>query len=715
MTEIPQYQSRFQLQSMPVVQYSTAGAKQLQSASQELGAFAQGMNQQAEKVERLRAQATMRENMHRISRESGADPAALQANLDGFKKEFISNLPSGLQAEFNELYRLESVSHIDMAANKYNDKLRADTSVEGMRNFTAITNNLQTATKLYETAQTPEARQAAADMMQNSLKDAQSVADLTDQEGMPLFSPAQRLAMGSEAIASPIKALSPKGQMLALNPPVGFESNLALIHGHEINPSDPDLVHPDGKGMAYRGINSDANPKEFAQIQTLLAAGKNMEARNLADQVYKTKYWDAHNIDSLPANVQGIVFDAAVNQGGKLANELVNMVKNGATPSQLLERRQEHYDSLKNKTPQERMSWAKRLGTFTPIALGENADLLDPDAKEQLRKGVQQSIEREEAMKMNDYGAWAQYNGMDVPTRVQAQAGRPFVQVVPNQQAKAIVESLGKYESADDFINFANQFKQEYAGGEDYAVGNLVDSGLPAEMEQAFFMAIENPNANKGYIDAIFKATLEAKDEKGGGINGALKRAGKKPDDIVDKAIEAYKDTELGELNKFKFNKSAQFKTDRQIRAITSIAQGYALNNPDKNEADAVKYAIGAFNKTNMYKFSAIDGQPYLIPTAGSNQQKPEDLSARMKEFYDKSLDLKMAVKERGTFFNKNIVPVLNDDENGYTFVDVTGEPVFLDKEKTRPLSVSMQELHDLYTPPFMLKNTNYNRSGVYP
>lgn len=679
MREIPQYLRQLGINSMPVNQLSTAGAQQTQRASQELGDLALGIEQQSAKVERMRAQATMRENMHRISLESGANPAVLQQSLDGFRKEFIPNLPAGMQGEFDAMYRMESLAHIDSATNKFNQNLKEDMTFEGLRNFSAATNNLQTAVKLHETAQAPEQRQSAAQLMANSMAGIQEIADSVDADGMYIYSPQQRMAMLTEAIASPIKALSPKAQLMALNPPMGFESNLGLIHEHEIDPNNPDLVHPDGKGLAYRGINSVANPKEFAKIQALLNSGNNLEARAYADEIYKTKYWDAHNLDSMPANVQGIIFDAAVNQGGKLADELVKMVKDGATPSQLLERRQEHYDSLKGKTPQERRSWERRLSTYTPLALGENADLLDPDMREQLAKGVTQALERENQMKMNDYGAWAVANGKDVSTRVAEQAGRPFVQVVPNDEAKQIITSLKNYQTSDDFINFANQFRQRYAGGERFAVQNLVQQGLEPEMEVALQMSTENPNAYKEHIDSLFVYKQLGKE-----VDNNLKAAGFKPSAVDDAVSSAFMESDQAQIMQYKYGNTATAVKARALASFQAMAKGALLKNPNMSESKAAEFAMKPF--ADEYRIGKVDGNLFEMPLV----DEPESLQRRMGEFYKKKIQ--PMKKNKLIIDTDEVVPVLNEREDGYRFVTITGEPI-------PDLYVSIQELHDNYEP----------------
>jgi hypothetical protein len=690
MTEIPRYESRFQMNAMPMVQYSTAGARQLQSASAELGAFAQGMNQQAEKVERLRAQATMRENMHRISRENSSDPAALQANLEGFKKEFIPNLPGNLQSEFEQLYRLESIGHVDMASNKYNDKLRADTQVEGMRNFSAITNNLQTATRLYETAQTPEARQAASDMMQSSLKDAQGVADLTDQEGMPMFSPAQRVAMGSEAIASPIKALSAKGQMMALNPPVGFEANLPIIKGFE--GADQIVPNPDGISQetgqmtyAWRGINSEANPVAFAQIQDLVAKGDIQGASNIAIATYKKKYWEDVGIDSLPARYQAIVFDAAVNQGEGYAKQLINEINKGATPSQILEMREDRYRTTKG-TPQERISWANRLRALTPIALGENADLLDPDMKATLERGVQQSIEREQQLKQKDYAAWAQFNGKTADEAVAEAGGSRFVPVLANEQAQTLATQLSQAEDPKVFTEMGLALQQQFPKHMENAIGDLEKAKAPSELTAALRLIAKDPVGYQKQIQTLHAAS-KINDEE---INLGLKNIGKDPTDISANVAKAYLNDDFTDIEAFELTKNnlAPYQLNKQAM-LTKFAKVYMFNNPSASVDDAIQAGMAPY--TDGYKIGKVNAYKFKIPSTSN----AEALEQSMNEFYRYEVRKAVAEPTKQYELANNMIPVLADDNETYYFVDATGEGI---KVGDSPLSVTITDLKQMQT-----------------
>jgi len=72
--------------------------------------------------------------------------------------------------------------------------------------------------------------------------------------------------------------------------------------------------HPaDRGGETNFGISSRANPDiDVANL-----------TKEQAKQIYKQRYWDAINADSLPENVREIAFDTAVNHGVGYANDLL--------------------------------------------------------------------------------------------------------------------------------------------------------------------------------------------------------------------------------------------------------------------------------------------------------------------------------------------------------------------------------------------------------
>jgi hypothetical protein len=690
MSDVPQYVRQMISSTSPMVQFSQAGAQQTAKLSAQLGDFATSMSQNSDKVQRLRAQATMRENMHRMARESGANPALLQESLTKYRDEFIGQLPNSMKDEFAEIYRIEAIPYVDASANMYNRDLRVGLETESLRNFSVITNNLSEATKLLESSTIPEQRQAAAEMMRIGIAQIDEIANMRDGDGMQIFSPQQQVTMLSEAIASPIKALSPQAQMMALNPPVGFEANLRLAHDVE---SVADLTHINEDGVnkkgemtyAYRGINSDANPVEFEQLKSLVEKGKTKEAASLVDKIYKEKYWDANNIDALPANVQGIIFDAAINQGSGYAQQLIKAVERGAQPSELLQMREDRYNKTTG-TPSERRSWANRLKRFTPIAMAENADLIPLDAREQIEKGARQSLERDAQLRRSDYGAWARLHGKSADAAVAEAGGSRFVPVLPKAEAQDIATNLSQLEDPSSFTSAGLALKQKHANYFENVIGDLEAAKAPSELTAALRLIGKDHVTYQRQIKTMFAASKVSAEA----VNMGLKGLGKDPLAISADVAEAYKKDDFTDIELFELqeNTRAAYKLNKQ-EMLTKFVKVYMINNPSASVDEAIAAGMAPYN--DGYKIGKLNSYKFKIPTTDN----AEALEKRLNEFY--RFEVRKAVAEPTRQFElaNNMVPVLAPDNETYYFVDATGEPISVDNA---PLKVTITELKNMQT-----------------
>jgi hypothetical protein len=110
------------------------------------------------------------------------------------------------------------------------------------------------------------------------------------------------------------------------------------------------FVAQDGRSGAPAnfGINQRANPD--IDVRTLTP--------ERATQIYKERYWDKINGDSLPPEAQAAVFDAAVNQGPQKALQMWQ--QSGGDISRFNQLRLEHYRSLPDYAQNGR-SWERRV------------------------------------------------------------------------------------------------------------------------------------------------------------------------------------------------------------------------------------------------------------------------------------------------------------------------------------------------------------------
>lgn len=391
--EIPSYISQMQLGSMPQAQFTDAGANATRKVSAEMGAIAGDIQDKNYKIEKLATTTALRENLHRIAAESGSDVGKLKANLEGFKKQFIAGISDGdIRTEMDITYNLEAMPFVQRATEQYTKNLESEYELSLVKSQQQNITSLSTLVPNL-LSEVPETKQSAHDAVANIMKQSAEIATAKRSDGSFYFTPEQQLRMAVDGQKTMLGALPIEKQIEVLGGSKGgFEAVMASnILPSEVDPKNPDKVHGDGDGtLAYRGINSGANKEEFAKIQALLSAGKNKEARALADNIYKVKYWDAINGDALPVNVQGIIMDAAVNQGVGYAKELVKKVEKGATPSQLIEMRRERYSKTKG-TPQEKLSWERRLAGFEHLTVAENLNFLDENER---KKTLEEAVSR---------------------------------------------------------------------------------------------------------------------------------------------------------------------------------------------------------------------------------------------------------------------------------------------------------------------------------
>ncbi len=118
----------------------------------------------------------------------------------------------------------------------------------------------------------------------------------------------------------------------------------------------------DRGGETNFGISSAANPD--IDVKTL--------TRDRAKDLYRTRYWDAIGGDQLPANMQEVAFDAAVNHGVGGAQRL--LAEAGNDPMAMIDARKRLYDSIVAKDPSQQRfynGWMNRLEGLKTKVLGE--------------------------------------------------------------------------------------------------------------------------------------------------------------------------------------------------------------------------------------------------------------------------------------------------------------------------------------------------------
>lgn len=139
-------------------------------------------------------------------------------------------------------------------------------------------------------------------------------------------------------------------------------------------------VAKDGRSNAPAnfGINQKANPD--IDVKNL--------SKEQAKQIYKERYWDKINADSLPQNIRLIAMDSAVNQGVGIANKLIN--ESNGDPVKFTELKIKYYKSLNQ--PENEKTWIKRAQKVLKASQETNVGVVE----RQYAGKAQQIIEKNE-------------------------------------------------------------------------------------------------------------------------------------------------------------------------------------------------------------------------------------------------------------------------------------------------------------------------------
>ncbi len=183
----------------------------------------------------------------------------------------------------------------------------------------------------------------------------------------------------------------------------GFDEAMAFVMREETGGrADGGFVANDGgRGPSIYGVNSEANPKEYAEIKALQDAGKPKEAEALAKKTYFDKYWKAIDADNLSPQMQMLAFDAAVNQGQGAARQMLK--ESGGDVDKFVALRAARYEkTAQNPEKAENLKgWMNRLARVQ-TKVGGGALPFDEAMK--LKNAAEAEIERNNAVNRVNLG-----------------------------------------------------------------------------------------------------------------------------------------------------------------------------------------------------------------------------------------------------------------------------------------------------------------------
>jgi hypothetical protein len=175
--------------------------------------------------------------------------------------------------------------------------------------------------------------------------DAPNWEEVTDADGSTRF-----IELPGRPTQQPNPA-APQGQ----SAPGGFDA----VYDGFVAPQEGGYTSSDGNGSpANFGINQGANPD--IDVKSLTP--------DRARDIYKQRYWGPSGAESLPAPLQAVHFDTAVNMGVGAAKQLLD--QSGGDPRKYLQLREARYRSIAQSNPSRAPAlptWLRRnqqLGEF---------------------------------------------------------------------------------------------------------------------------------------------------------------------------------------------------------------------------------------------------------------------------------------------------------------------------------------------------------------
>jgi lysozyme family protein len=152
---------------------------------------------------------------------------------------------------------------------------------------------------------------------------------------------------------SPSKARGPWERYSgSASPTEAFQKAIQRVLGHEGGyANDPD----DKGGETNFGISTRANPDVDVKSLT----------KESATALYKERYWDAIDADSLPEDIRDVAFDAAVNHGPGWAKRVLR--ETGGDVDKFIAHRRKTYKAIAKADPsQEKFlgGWMNRLDSY---------------------------------------------------------------------------------------------------------------------------------------------------------------------------------------------------------------------------------------------------------------------------------------------------------------------------------------------------------------
>lgn len=315
-------------------------------------------------------------NEEQTNAENGADGFVKKYSqiVDDHFSETYKNLPPERRA-FLEPKIFDLSNSLKNSAQEFETKERTSNALNGAQNYLTV--------QLDKVNSDPNSVTMAKDNVDMIVSELPTTPEQKRQIKMDSYNKIDEQHLEFFSTNNPVEFLNNYGG-IAQNNNASFDSIMPSIFKTEGG-----YAAKDGRSNApvIYGMNKKYNPDLYDKIKTLYDAGKIEEAKNVAKQGYKERYWDAINADSLPEDIRHMAFDTAINQGVDVAKDLIN--QSGGDVAKFAELRIAKYEKLNQ--PENIKSWKNRTNEILSQALQKSSTSPDLPTNPAQRKYVMQA------------------------------------------------------------------------------------------------------------------------------------------------------------------------------------------------------------------------------------------------------------------------------------------------------------------------------------
>ena len=198
MADLPEYVRQLGVSSIPTIQVSNAQSQLIGGISKELQSVGNAMHQKDMEIATIRANTELQTTLAKQYDEFGHDPGALKKAQDEFRKGFINNLPSELQAKADATWDSYTQPYISKATNTYQKNQDEALKLAYYEAYNSGVNTVKVAVGSID-SNIPEQQTGAYRSIGASGSVLEAMKNAKDRHGGMLFSPEQISSLEQQA------------------------------------------------------------------------------------------------------------------------------------------------------------------------------------------------------------------------------------------------------------------------------------------------------------------------------------------------------------------------------------------------------------------------------------------------------------------------------------------------------------------------------------